>query len=71
MKARFWQKDDPLLILFFDKYHLNLMSIPREFASLGDVYMREGKSDRLSTPSFIGNYLEGDFELPQKVANEA
>jgi hypothetical protein len=36
-----------------DQYQLNLLSVPRESASMGDVYIREGDSKRLSFPSHI------------------
>ena len=59
-----FKKDDPLLKYIMDKYQLNLLSVPRENASLGDVYVREGDSKRLSFPSHISSFLEPHFEMP-------
>jgi hypothetical protein len=70
MIGRFWQNDDPLLKLFFEKYQLNLLSIPRENVSLGDVYTQEENNKRLSSPSNIVYLLEPKFEFTDKTTNE-
>ena len=47
-----------------DRYRLNLLSIPREKASVGDLYVQEGNSQYVSTPGSITNFLEPPFEIP-------
>lgn len=56
--------NDPLLKAFYETYHLNLLSIPREKASIGDLYIDNGR--RISSPGNITNFLEGSdkFEMP-------
>ena len=56
---------DPLLKMFYDTYHLNLLSVPREKASIGDLYIDDGR--RVSTPGNIAYFLEGTekFEMPR------
>ena len=65
----FWNRKnkskDPLLKLILDKYHLNLLSIPRENASVGDLYVQDGDVQHLSSPGSITNFLEPKFEVPQ------
>jgi hypothetical protein len=53
-----------------DQYQLNLLSVPRESASMGDVYIREGDSKRLSFPSHIWSFLESGFEMPHPTIDE-
>jgi len=53
-----------------DQYQLNLLSVPREKSFLGDVYVREGDSKRLSFPSHISSFLEPHFELPLPTIDE-
>lgn len=53
-----------------DQYQLNLLLVPRESASLGDVYIREGGSKRLSFPSHISSFLEPRFEMPPPTVDE-
>jgi hypothetical protein len=64
----FWNRssrsEDPLLKVMLDRYRLNLLSIPRESASVGDLYVQEGNSQYLSTPGSITNFLEPPFEIP-------
>jgi hypothetical protein len=68
----FWNRNsaDPLLKLMLDRYNLNLLSIPRENASVGDLYMQEGNSQHLSTPGSITNFLTNEFQIPQVKAGE-
>ncbi len=54
--------NDPLLRMFFDTYHLNLLSKPRTNASVGDLYVRN--NSRISTPGTITNFLDTVMELP-------
>jgi hypothetical protein len=65
----FWNRKnkskDPLLKLILDKYHLNLLSIPRENAFVGDLYVQDGDVQHLSSPGSITNFLEPKFEIPQ------
>jgi hypothetical protein len=65
-----FKKDDPLLKYIMDQYQLNLLSVPREKSSLGDVYIREGDSKRLSFPSHISSFLEPHFEMPPPTIDE-
>src|SRR5215469_9466987 len=53
-----------------DQYQLNLLSVPRQNASLGDVYIREGDNKRLSYPSHISSFLEPRFEMPPSMMDE-
>ena len=52
------------------QYQLNLLSVPREKAYLGDVYIREGNNKRFAHPSHISSYLEGQFEMPSPMTDE-
>jgi hypothetical protein len=49
--------DDPLLRLLLDKYRLNLLSIPRENASVGDVYTTDGNNQQHASPPGNIKYL--------------
>ena len=62
----FWNRNsgDPLLTTLLKKYHLNLLSIPRENASIGDLYMQDRNSDVVSTPGNISNFLTPQFDIP-------
>lgn len=68
MGWQFWKRntDDPLAKLFFKKYRLNLLSIPREKVSLCDVYTgdADGHQKLLASPGSIKNFLEPQFEIP-------
>ncbi len=61
---RFTKNQDPLLKVLLERYRLNLLSIPRENASVGDLYVQEGNSQYVSTPGSITNFLEPRFEVP-------
>ncbi|HZD82526.1 MAG TPA: hypothetical protein VE076_06590 [Nitrososphaeraceae archaeon] len=65
----FWSRKDkskdPLLKNILDKYHLNLLSVPRENASVGDLYVQDGNVQHLSSPGSVSNFLEPKFEIPQ------
>lgn len=61
--------DDPLVRMFLDKYNLNLLSVPRENARVGDLYVYDGK--RTSTPGSITYFLEPPFEIPRVNAGES
>lgn len=60
---RFSKSSDPLLKLMFERYNLSLLSIPRENASVGDLYMQDGNQN-LSTPGNVKNFLTGKFQIP-------
>lgn len=68
--SRLKKSEDPLLKMILDKYRLNLLSIPREKASVGDLYVQEGNSPYVSTPGSISNFLEPAFEIPQLTNGE-
>jgi hypothetical protein len=64
MWKRHLDLNDPLLKAFYNTYHLNLLSLPREKASIGDIYIDDGR--RISSPGNITYFLKGNerFELP-------
>lgn len=66
----FAKNEDPLLKILLDRYRLNLLSIPRENASVGDLYVQEGDSKYVSTPGSITNFLEPPFEVPSIITGE-
>jgi hypothetical protein len=68
----FWNRNssDPLLDSLLKKYHLNLLSVPRENALVGDLYMQENNSNVVSTPGNIINFLTPKFEIPVVKQNE-
>ena len=67
---RFTKNEDPLLKVLLERYRLNLLSIPREKASVGDLYVQEGNSQYVSTPGSITNFLEPQFEVPSITTGE-
>lgn len=67
---RFSKNEDPLLKLLLERYRLNLLSIPRDKASVGDLYVQEGNSQYVSTPGSITNFLEPPFEVPSMTTGE-
>jgi hypothetical protein len=60
---RFSKSSDPLLKLMLERYNLNLLSIPRENGSAGDLYMQEDNQS-VSTPGSVTNFLTGEFQIP-------
>ena len=68
----FWNRNssDPLLNTLLKKYHLNLLSVPRENAVVGDLYMQDNNSNAVSTPGNIINFLTPKFEIPAIKQNE-
>jgi len=68
----FWNRNssDPLLNSLLKKYHLNLLSVPRENALVGDLYMQDNNSNVVSTPGNIANFLIPKFEIPAIKQNE-
>jgi hypothetical protein len=71
MSLKFWKRNskDPLLRVILDKYRLNLLSLPRENAAIGDLYFVDGNTQQASTPGSISNFLVPVFEIPQ-ITNE-
>jgi hypothetical protein len=67
---RFTKSQDPLLTVLLERYRLNLLSIPRENASVGDLYVQEKNSQYVSTPGSITNFLEPPFEIPPVKSGE-
>lgn len=63
----FWKRNssDPLLDSILKKYRLNLLSIPRENAQVGDLYMQDDNSNFVSTPGSITNFISPQLEIPQ------
>jgi hypothetical protein len=59
---------DPLVRLFLDKYRMNLLSVPREKANVGDVYVESG--GQMSAPGNVANLFTGKFKLPAVTKNE-
>lgn len=59
---------DPLLKLFLEKYHLNLLSVPRKESHVGDLYVYA--QGRTSSPGQIGEFLEPKLELPDLTVGE-
>ena len=68
----FWNRNssDPLLNTLLKKYRLNLLSVPRENAVVGDLYMQDNNSNVVSTPGNIINFLTPKFEIPSIKQNE-
>jgi hypothetical protein len=60
--------NDPLLKIFLDKYNLNLLSIPREKAHLGSLYVRS--NGRVSTPGSISHFLTPELKIPTALTDE-
>jgi hypothetical protein len=70
--SKLWRRnsDDPLVKAFLDRYHLNLLSIPRENAAVGDLYVRNPNDERLSTPGRIEDFLVPTLEIPHIINDE-
>ena len=55
--------DDPLVRHFVDKYRLNLLSIPRENADPGDLYVHDDRG--LAAPGALAGFLTPPPQLPE------
>ncbi len=70
MTWKFWNRkngsNDPLLQVILEKYHLNLLSIPREMVSLGDLYIKDNNTRQISSPGNIAYFLLPKFALLEK-----
>lgn len=66
----FWKRNskDPLLQMFLDKYHLNLLSIPREQSEVGDLYVYDGK--KVSAPGKLSYFIDGKLIMPKEEKGE-
>lgn len=53
---------DPLLRTLLDRYHLHLLSLPRDGSAVGDLYLAEGA--RVSAPGNVRHLLEPELVLP-------
>ena len=60
--------NDPLLRLFLDKYGLHMLSVPRENAKVGDLYVFDGK--RVSTPGQVKYFLDTPLTMPKTFIGE-
>jgi hypothetical protein len=60
--------DDPLVRKFLDDYGVNLLRLPRENASCGDLYVKNGR--RVSAPGDLRGLLDPPPELPPVTAGE-
>ena len=71
-ERKMWKRntDDPLMRTFLDKYHLNLLAIPRENVAVGDLYIMD-KAQRISTSGKIIYFLEPPLEIPQLNIDES
>jgi hypothetical protein len=54
--------------MFLDRYGLNLLSIPREKASVGDLYVDDGR--HTSAPGSVEYFLDPPVEIPPPTTNE-
>ena len=55
---------DPLLQVFLDTYHVNLLSIPRADADVGDAYVQD-VGGPISPPGKLKYLLTPEFKLPK------
>lgn len=60
---------DPLLKVFLERYHLNLLALPRENADVGDLYVHDGK--RTGSPGQLASFLARPFQMPPVARDEA
>ena len=54
--------------MFLDRYGLNLLSIPREKAAVGDLYVFDGT--RASAPGSVEYFLDPPVEIPPPTKGE-
>jgi hypothetical protein len=60
---------DPLLRAFLDTYKVNLLSIPREGAEVGDAYVA-APDGSVSQPGKLRHLLTPEIQMPPITANE-
>jgi hypothetical protein len=56
--------NDPLLQAFLDTYHVNLLSIPRQSADVGDAYVQD-RSGAISPPGKLKFLLTPELQMPE------
>jgi hypothetical protein len=56
-------KDDPLVRVFLDTYKINLLSVPREKADVGDAYVANAKG--VSAPGQLRHLLTPELVMPK------
>jgi hypothetical protein len=59
---------DPLVRMFLDRYKINLLSVPRERAACGDVYLR--RDGRVSSAINVAELLDPPVRLPPQFQGE-
>ncbi len=64
------QKDtnDPLLQIILEKYHLNLLSFPRENISIGDIFVNNGES--VAMVGNLNGFMDINFERTHIITDE-
>ena len=60
---------DPLLNTFLQRYQLNLLSVPRAGADVGELYVHDGK--RVGSPGQLASFLAQPFVMPPIQRGEA
>lgn len=60
---------DPLLDIFLQRYQLNLLSVPRAGAKVGELYVHDGK--RAGSPGQLASFLAQPFVMPPLQRGEA
>lgn len=60
---------DPLLNTFLQRYQLNLLSVPRAGADVGDLYVHDGT--RVGSPGQLASFLAQPFVMPPVERGEA
>ena len=59
---------DPLLSVFLERYHLNLLAVPRRDADVGDLYIDAG--GRTAAAGRLASFLARPFALPEVTRGE-
>lgn len=62
-------EQDPLLNTFLQRYQLNLLSVPRAGADVGELYVHDGK--RVGSPGQLASFLAQPFVMPPIQRGEA
>jgi hypothetical protein len=60
---------DPLLNLFLERYHLNLLSVPRENIDVGELYIHDGT--RTAAAGKLAAFLARPFDMPAAIRGES
>jgi hypothetical protein len=59
---------DPLLSAFLERYHLNLLAVPRRDADVGDLYIDQG--GRTAAAGTLASFLARPFAMPEVARGE-